>query len=51
LRMWARTGKLRCLVSPGGRRVFYPIEDVAGILGMTPDQVLTIVQKEKGGRP
>jgi predicted site-specific integrase-resolvase len=51
LRMWTRTGKLRSLVSPGGRRTFYPIEDVAGVLGLEPSQVAAIVQKEKGGRP
>jgi hypothetical protein len=50
LRLWARSGKLRYL-SPGGGKTFYPIEDVAAKLGLTPDQLLTIVQKEKGGRP
>ena len=50
LRVWARAGKLRAY-SPGGKRVFYPIADVAALVGLTPDQLLTIVQKEKGGRP
>jgi hypothetical protein len=30
LRMWSRTGKLRSVISPGGKRTFYPIEEVAG---------------------
>jgi hypothetical protein len=47
---WARAGKLRGY-SPGGRRVFYRIEEVAALVGLTPDQVRAIVQKEKGGRP
>jgi predicted site-specific integrase-resolvase len=47
---WARAGKLRTY-SPGGKHVFYPIEDVAALVGLTPDQVREIVQKEKGGRP
>jgi hypothetical protein len=47
---WARAGKLR-RYSPGGKHVFYPIEDVAALVGLTPDQVREIVQKEKGGRP
>jgi predicted site-specific integrase-resolvase len=51
LRMWARTGKLRSVVSPGGKRTFFSIEDVAGALGVEPSQVAAIVQKEKGGRP
>ena len=51
LRMWTRTGKLRSVVSPGGKRTFYPIEAVAGVLGVEPSQVAAIVQKEKGGRP
>ena len=51
LRLWARTGKLRSVSSPGGKRTFYPIEDVAVALGLEPSQVAAIVQKEKGGRP
>jgi len=51
LRMWSRTGKLRSVVSPGGKRTFFSIEDVAGVLGVEPSQVSAIVQKEKGGRP
>jgi len=51
LRVWARTGKLRSVVSPGRGRTFYPIEEVAGVLGLEPSQVAAIVQKEKGGRP
>ena len=47
---WGRSGKIRRL-APGGGRIFYASEDVAAMLGMAPDQVLTIVQKEKGGRP
>jgi len=47
---WSRAGKLRGY-SPGGRRVFYRIEEVAALVGLTPDQVAAIVQKEKGGRP
>jgi predicted site-specific integrase-resolvase len=47
---WGRSGKLRRLV-PGGGRIFYASEDVAAMLGLPPDQVLKIVQKEKGGRP
>ena len=47
---WARSGKLR-RYSPGGKQVFYPIEDVAALVGLTPDQVQAIVQKEKGGQP
>jgi predicted site-specific integrase-resolvase len=49
LRKWVRAGKLRNY-SPGGKRVFYPIEDVANLLRMEPSQVAAIVQKEKGGR-
>ena len=49
LRVWARTGKLRSVVSPGRGRTFYPIEEVAGVLGLEPSQVAAIVQKEKGG--
>jgi len=51
LHKWARTGKLRSFLSPGGKRTFYPIEDVAKVLGMEPSQVAAIVQKEKGGQP
>jgi predicted site-specific integrase-resolvase len=51
LRVWARTGKLRSVVSPGRGRTFYPIEEVAEVLGLEPSQVAAIVQKEKGGRP
>lgn len=51
LRYWSRTGKLRSVVSPGGKRTFYPIEAVAGVLGLEPSQLAAIVQKEKGGRP
>jgi hypothetical protein len=51
LRVWARTGKLRSIVSPGRGRTFYPIEEVAEVLGLEPSQVAAIVQKEKGGRP
>jgi predicted site-specific integrase-resolvase len=47
---WGRSGKIRRLV-PGGGRIFYASEDVAAMLGLTHDEVLTIVQKEKGGRP
>ena len=47
---WVRAGKLRGY-SPGGRRVFYRIEEVAALVGLTPDQVREIVQKEKGGQP
>jgi len=50
LRKWVRAGKLRNY-SPGGRRVFYPIEDVASLLRLDTPQLLAIVQKEKGGRP
>jgi predicted site-specific integrase-resolvase len=51
LRTWARTGKLRSIVSPGRGRTFFSIEEVAGALGLEPSQVAAIVQKEKGGRP
>ena len=51
LRVWSRTGKLRSVVSPGRGRTFYPIEEVAKVLGLEPTQVAAIVQKEKGGRP
>ena len=51
LRMWTRTGKLRSVISPGGKRTFYPIDEVARVLGMEPSQLVAIVQKEKGGRP
>jgi predicted site-specific integrase-resolvase len=50
LRKWVLAGKLRSY-SPGGKRVFYPIEDVANLLRLEPSQVAAIVQKEKGGRP
>jgi predicted site-specific integrase-resolvase len=49
LRTWVLAGKLRPY-SPGGKHVFYPIEDVANLLRMEPSQVAAIVQKEKGGR-
>ena len=51
LRVWSRTGKLRSVVSPGRGRTFYPIEEVAKVLGLEPTQVAAIVQKEKGGQP
>jgi hypothetical protein len=51
LRAWSRTGKLQSVISPGRGRTFYPIEAVAGALGLEPSQVEAIVQKEKGGRP
>jgi hypothetical protein len=51
LRTWARTGKIRSVISPGRGRTFYPIEEVAKVLGLEPSQVAAIVQKEKGGRP
>ena len=51
LRQWSRTGKLQSVISPGRGRTFYPIEAVAGALGLEPSQVAAIVQKEKGGRP
>jgi predicted site-specific integrase-resolvase len=51
LRLWARTGKLRSVISPGGKRTFFSIEEVAKVLGLEPSQVSAIVQKEKGGQP
>ncbi len=50
LRKWVRAGKLRNY-SPGGKVVFYPVEDVANLLRVEPSEVVAIVQKEKGGRP
>jgi predicted site-specific integrase-resolvase len=47
---WTRAGRLRAHPL-GGKRVFYRIEEVAALVGLTPDQVREIVQKEKGGRP
>jgi predicted site-specific integrase-resolvase len=47
---WVKAGKLRNY-SPGGKMVFYPVEDVAKLLRMEPSELLAIVQKEKGGRP